>query len=133
MASSGKGADSEEGRLELPLARPAPAPPVEWSDLDPEEREEHRRAQRFARVLVADLQLYRNQQIREGKKARNLYGRLQDEIDKSREVYHRKFGQSAAAGVDYFHVELVQTLADNEEELLGPDYPGPLVGSLAQP
>ena len=73
----------------------------------------HLRAQRFARLLVADLQLYRAAEIREGKQMRNLYGRLKEEIDKSREAYHRKFGQTAA-GMDYFHLELVRTLARDD-------------------
>jgi hypothetical protein len=132
VTARGQATDGAEGRLELPVARPAPPPPVDWSELTAEEQEQHLRAQRFARVLVADLQLYRAAEIREGKQARNLYGRLQDEIEKSREVYHRKFGQ-AIAGLDYFHVELLRTLADNEESLMGPDYPGPLVASVTAP
>jgi hypothetical protein len=99
-----------------------------WDALPPGEREMHLRAQRFARVLVADLQLYRAPEIREGKRMRNLYGRLKEEIDKSREVYQRKFGQSLNA--DYFHQELVQTLAGGQEELLGPDYPGPRIAAM---
>lgn len=131
VTARGQASDAAEGRLELPVARPAPPPPpVDWSELTAEEHEQHLRAQRFARVLVADLQLYRAAEIREGKQARNIYGRLQDEIEKSREVYHRKFGP---AFTDYFHVELLRTLADNEEELMGPDYPGPLVASVTAP
>ena len=130
VTARGQVSDAAEGRLELPVARPAPPPPVEWSALTAEEHEQHLRAQRFARVLVADLQLYRAAEIREGKQARNIYGRLQDEIEKSREVYHRKFGP---VFTDYFHLELLRTLADNEEELMGPDYPGPLVASVTAP
>lgn len=116
--------------------QPPPAPPItypkapEWDTLSPAERDLHLRAQRFARVLVADLQLYRAQAIREGRKARNLYGRLKEEIDKSREAYYRKFAELVDAGVDYFHLELVRSLADNQEELLGPDYPGPMTTTL---
>jgi hypothetical protein len=121
---------AEPDRLDLPGARPTPRAPTDWDKMSPEERDIHLRAQRFARVLVADLQLYRSQEIREGKRARNLYGQLREEIDKSREVYLRKFGQSAAAGIDYFHLELLHTLAENQEELLGPDYPGPMTASL---
>lgn len=125
--------EPEDGRLDLPVVRPAPRQaPTDWDKMSAEERDTHLRAQRFARVLLADLQLYRSQEIREGKKARDIYGRLRDEIDKSREVYLRKFGQSAAAGVDYFHLELLHTLAENQEELLGPDYPGPVVASAVE-
>jgi hypothetical protein len=112
-------------RLELSAAQPRSAPPG-WESLPPAERDIHLRAQRFARVLVADLQLYRAPEIREGKKAGNLYGRLKEEIDKSREVYQRKFGPSLTGGVDYFHLELVHSVAGDQEELLGPDYPGPI-------
>jgi len=125
--------EPEEGRLELPVGRPTPRPAsTDWSRMSSEERDTHLRAQRFARVLLADLQLYRSQEIREGRKARDIYGRLRDEIDKSREVYLRKFGQSAAAAVDYFHVELVHTLAEDRDELLGPDYPGPALAMAVE-
>jgi len=127
-----RAAEPAAGRLELPgsptIAR---RPPADWDQMSTEERDLHLRAQRFARVLVADLQLYRAQEIREGKKAGDLYGRLREEIDKSRDVYQRKFGHTAAGSIDYFHVELLQTLADNQEDHLGPDYPGPMVTSLA--
>jgi hypothetical protein len=133
LTTRGKEEAGETDRLVLPVSRPAPPPPADWSQMSPAERDQHLRAQRFARVLVADLQLYRAQEIRDAKKARNLYGFLRDEIDKSREAYYRKFGQAATAGVDYFHVELLRTLADNQEALLGPEYPGPLVASLSEP
>lgn len=127
-------ARSEEAEPEqVHLAAPALAPqtrPADWDSMTAEQRELHLRAQRFARVLAADLQLYRAQEIREGRKTRNLYAGLKDEIDKSRDVYFRKFAQLIEDGVDYFHMELVRTLAGNEEEVLGPEYPGPLTAPL---
>jgi len=121
-------AAAEPGQLEFAMPRPASrAAPTDWDQMPATERDMHLRAQRFARVLVADLQLYRAQEIREGRKERDLYGHLKEEIDKSRDVYYRKFGQSYTAGIDYFHMELVRTLAGEQEALLGPDYPGPLI------
>ena len=108
-------------------ASPGPPPVSDWNQMPPADRDMHLRAQRFARVLVADLQLYRAVEIREGKKARDIYGRLREEIDKSREAYYRKFGQTAAGGVDYLHVEMVRSLAEEQPELMGPGYPGPAV------
>lgn len=116
-------------RLRLAEAPPE-ARPADWDLLSSAERDLHLRAQRFARVLVADLQLYRADQVRQGRKAKNLYGCLQQEIEKSREVYHRKFEQLVEAGVDYFHVELLRTLAGNQPEVLGPEYPGPMMAPL---
>ncbi|HYM10236.1 MAG TPA: hypothetical protein VEU62_05875 [Bryobacterales bacterium] len=126
--AEGEAEEAKVERLRLPLAPSPAANPPDWDLLSPADREQHMRAQRFARVLVADLQLYRAAKIREGRRERNLYGLLKDEIDKSREVYQRKFGQTAAGDIDYFHVELAHTLACDDEALLGPDYPGPLVG-----
>ena len=127
QAGQREAGEAASGRLELPAAPSSHPAPAGWHALSPSEREMHLRAQRFARVLVADLQLYRSQEIREGKRMRNLYGSLKEEIDKSREVYQRKFGQSLSTGIDYFHLELVRTLAGDQEALLGPDYPGPMM------
>lgn len=126
MTSQARSDEAEPQRLELPVPLHPEAEPPDWNALSPSERDIHLRAQRFARVLVADLQLYRAQEIREGKKMRNLYSRLKDEIDKSREVYYRKFGSTVATGIDYFHLELVSRVSGGEEALLGPDYPGPM-------
>jgi len=124
-------AETESGGLELPGARPSVhQAPADWEKMPSEERDVHLRAQRFARVLVADLQLYRSEEIREGRRIKDLYGRLRDEIDKSREVYQRKFGHTPAGSVDYFHVELLHTLADDQEDALGPGYPGPMAAVL---
>jgi hypothetical protein len=101
---------------------PARTPPPDWDELSPSERDLHLRAQRLARLLVADLQLYRPQEVRQGRRSGDLYARLTDEIERSRDVYQRKF----PASPDYFHMELVRTLAGDQESLLGPDYPGPL-------
>jgi hypothetical protein len=106
-------------------ARAAAPPPVDFASLPAPERQLHERARRFARLLVADLQLEHPQQVRDGRRSGNLYALLRDDIDRSREAYRRKFANSPAAGVDYFHQELVRTLAANQEQLLGPDYPGP--------
>lgn len=123
--------DEEEGaaRPQPAAAQARPMPPG-WETLSPGERDMHLRAQRFARVLVADLQLYRPSEIREGRGSGNLYGRLKEEIDKSREAYQRKFGQPPTANIDYFHLELLHTLAGDLASLLGPDYPGPVTEAI---
>ena len=38
---------------------------------------------------------------------------------------------AAKSMVDYFHLELVHTLANDDPALLGQDYPGPLNGQIA--
>jgi len=91
-----------------------------------EDRELHSQAQRFARVQVAEMRLYKSEEVKNGRSARDLYASLKTEIDAARESYRRDFLSAPGAMVDYLHQELVRTLANNDAELLGPHYPGPL-------
>ncbi len=99
----------------------------EWVELPPEEKEAHVRAQRFARVQVAEMRLYKSREVRAGRAASNLYGELKKEIDAGREAFRVQFLVPCPSMIDYFHVELIRTLANDEAALLGPEYPGPLV------
>jgi hypothetical protein len=40
-------------------------------------------------------------------------------------TYEKRFGRTLGKDFDYFHEELVKTLASNDPAVLGPDYPGP--------
>ncbi len=91
-----------------------------------DEQETHARAQRFARVRVAEMRLYRAQAVKEGRDDHNLFEALRKEIEQGREQFSNDF-LSTPTMIDYFHVELVRTLANDDASLLGPDYPGPLV------
>jgi hypothetical protein len=91
-----------------------------------DEQETHARAQRFARVRVAEMRLYRAQAVKEGRDNHNLFEALRKEIEQGREQFRNDF-LSTPTMIDYFHVELVRTLANDDASLLGPDYPGPLV------
>jgi hypothetical protein len=108
-----------------PAALPKPAVP-EWSQLTREEQDLHLRAHRFARVRVAEMRLYKSQAVRSGRSQRNLYAALKHEIDSAREAFHRDFTSASPAMPDYFHLELIRTLANDDVGLLGEDYPGPL-------
>jgi len=98
-----------------------------WAALPAGEQEAHRNAQRFARVQVAGMRLYKSSAVKEGRVTRNLYSALGVEIDAAREDFRRRFVEAAPSMVDYLHVELLRTLANEDESLLGADYPGPLV------
>ncbi|HYL77585.1 MAG TPA: hypothetical protein VEU96_25450 [Bryobacteraceae bacterium] len=91
-----------------------------------EDRELHSQAQRFARVQVAEIRLYKSEEVKNGRSARDLYASLKTEIDSARESYRKDFLSAPSTMVDYLHQELVRTLANNDAELLGPGYPGPL-------
>ncbi len=98
-----------------------------WTLLSREQQEMHLRAQRFARVQVAEMRLYCSEQVREGRTRGDLYGGLVDEIDRGRRAFREQFLEGCPSMIDYFHQELVRTLANDNPEFLGPNYPGALV------
>ena len=111
-------------------AAPAIPPPPDPDSLPEADRDSHKKAYRSARVAVQDLLAYPQNQdkIAEGRKNNTLYRLLKEEIDKNRETYQKRYGQTAARSYDYLHFELVTKLAANHPEVLGPDYPGAITG-----
>src|SRR5215471_21112979 len=89
-----------------------------------EEDDVHRKARRFARLLVDEIKLYNQSKVAEGKQNRDLYDRLKEDIEKSRATYEKRFGETSAASANYFTQELIRVLADNDAALLGGDFPG---------
>jgi hypothetical protein len=116
-------------------ATPEPAPrrrfsqdaelPVEVSG--EEERRLHNDARRFARLLISEIKLYNEQKVAEGRSEHDLYDRLREYIDRSREMYDKRVKAEVAARYDYFHGELVNTLAEGDASKLGSNYPGATV------
>ncbi|HEX5886954.1 MAG TPA: hypothetical protein VFY67_20605, partial [Pyrinomonadaceae bacterium] len=82
--------------------------PVEVSS--EEERRLHNDARRFARLLISEIKLYNEQKVAEGRYEHDLYDRLREYIDRSREMYDKRVKAEVAARYDYFHGELVNTL-----------------------
>ena len=95
--------------------------PVEVSE---DERRYHNDARRFARLLVSEIKLYNEQKVRDGRQQGNLYERLREEIDRSRQMYDKRVAPNVASRYDYFHYELVNTLAEGNPAKLGGNYPG---------
>jgi hypothetical protein len=79
----------------------------------------HRKARRFAKLLVDEIKLYNQPKVQEGKQNRDLYQRLKEDIEKSRAAYEKRYGSTAAGAAGYFDLEIVQNLADNDRSLLG--------------
>ena len=96
-------------------------------DVTEEERRPHNDARRFARLLVSEIKLYNEQRVNEGRQAGDLYQRLREAVDRSREMYDKRVQPPVAAKFDYFHYEVVNTLADGNPERLGAGYPGPSI------
>jgi hypothetical protein len=95
--------------------------PIEVSE---DERRLHNDARRFARLLVSEIKLYNEQKVKEGREGNDLYERLREAIDRSREMYDKRVQPPVAAKFDYFNYELVSNLAEGDENKLGASYPG---------
>lgn len=88
-----------------------------------EETELHKKALRFAKLLVEEIKLYNQPKVIEGKHNRDLYDRLKEDIEKSRATYEKRYGDTPAASAGYFNQELVRVLADNDVSLMGASFP----------
>ena len=100
-------------------AAASPAP-----QLSPEDAETHRKAQRFARLLMDEIKLYNQAKVAEGRKNRDLYDRLKDDIEKSRATYQKRYGNTVASNTDYFSHEVVRSLAEDDVSLMGANFRG---------
>ncbi|HZS26644.1 MAG TPA: hypothetical protein VFB76_05400 [Candidatus Angelobacter sp.] len=88
-----------------------------------EEDELHKKARRFAKLLVEEIKLYNQPKVEEGRQRKDLYDRLKVDIEKSRATYDKRYAESAVASSDYFTQELVRILADNDVSLMGAGFP----------
>ncbi|HZP18518.1 MAG TPA: hypothetical protein VFB00_11160 [Terriglobales bacterium] len=104
-------------------AAAAAAAAIPGPQLSPEEQEVHKKAQRFAKLLVDEIKLYNQAKVTEGRKQKDLYDRLKDDIEKSRAIYKKRYVGTAAESSDYFREALVRILADNDSSLLGANFP----------
>lgn len=95
--------------------------PVEVAE---EEKRFHNEARRFARLLVSEIKLYNEQKVREGRDSSDLYDRLREDIDRSRQMYDKRVRPEVSSRYDYFHHELVNMLAEGDAARLGAGYPG---------
>ncbi len=113
-----------------PAAEPAPAAAMSaaaaWggptSAPASEDSETQRKAQRFARLLMDDIKLYNQAKVAEGRKHKDLYDRLKDDIEKSRGTYLKRYGNSVPGAADYFNQELIRSLAEDDVSLLGSNF-----------
>ncbi len=77
-------------------------------------------ARRLARLLISEIKLYNEKKVDEGRAASDLYQRLKDDIERSRQVYDERTPEYVRRENDFFRDELVRILADGKAEALGP-------------
>lgn len=113
-----------------PVAVVPPSPaPVAASGMSDAYAEEH--ARRYARLLIADIRLYNEAAVRTGREQRDLAHRLQPEIARARHAFEERVPASVRQRERFFDEELVRTLADGDEALLGGESQGTQPESLA--
>jgi hypothetical protein len=103
-----------------PPAAAAAAPAVA---IAPGDEEVHKKAKRFAKLLVDEIKLYNQAKVKEGREKNDLYDRLKEDIDKSRASYEKRYANTAAGPADYFTNELIRILAENDVNKLGGNFP----------
>jgi hypothetical protein len=99
----------------------APETPL-TSSASPEDQDVHRKAQRFARLLVDEIKLYNQAKVAEGRKNNNLYDRLKEAIEKSRATYQKRYGNTVAASANYFQHEIIRSLAEDDLSIMGANF-----------
>lgn len=100
-------------------AAPAADP---FAGLSPEDADTHRKAQRFARLLVDEIKLYNQAKVNEGRRNKDLYDRLKEDIEKSRATFTKRYGSTAAASGDYFQREVLRSLAEDDLSVMGANF-----------
>ncbi len=132
--------------FELPKAVPPPPPPPPSAPAAPEKEErpstqyippatlsratplagaagddskKHDEARRFARLLVSEIKLYNEPKVDSGRRNKDLYERLKEDIDRSRQMYDERIAEDVRKTSNYFYDELVRILADNDAAALG--------------
>jgi hypothetical protein len=104
-------------------AASAPAAAADpFAGLSAEDADTHRKAQRFARLLVDEIKLYNQAKVAEGRRHKDLYDRLKDDIEKSRATYQKRYGSTTAASGDYFQKEVVRSLAEDDASVMGASF-----------
>jgi hypothetical protein len=103
-------------------ARPAPPPPPKpaASGLPPEEQKAHEDAKRFARLVVSEIKLYNEAKVSEGRRQKDLYERLKEDIERGRQMYAERVPGTVRDATNYFYDELVRILAGGDAGALGP-------------
>ncbi len=93
-----------------PIAQVAPV------ELDPKTRAA---AERLARVLVGDVELYFPAKVSRARVQGNLYGQLRDELERSRATFVERFGEDIEVRYRIFTTTVIHQLCNDEISKLG--------------
>ena len=58
----------------------------------------------------------------EGRRNKDLYDRLKDDIDKSRATFQKRYGATLAGSAEYLDQEIIRSLAEDDLSVMGPNF-----------
>ena len=108
------------GRTPVPGGGRTVAPPRRRRPVSPEDQKAHEDAKRFARLVVSEIKLYNEAKVNEGRRNKDVYERLKEDIERGRQMYAERVTPRVRDSSNYFHDELVRILAGGDASALGP-------------
>jgi hypothetical protein len=118
-AAFDRGAGTPEVRPPSGVEGPGWAFATTRMPVSPDNQALHEEARRLARLLVSEIKLYNEEQVEEGRRNRDIYERLREDIDRSRQMYDERVDPQILRSTDYFYQELVRILAAGDSKALG--------------
>jgi hypothetical protein len=119
---AGVAAPSVASGPEAPAVSMAPAETsiAPWLEQPPTPPEGQRReeARRFARLVATDIRLYNEEAVVLGRRNRDLFRRLAEQIERGREAFDRRFPDLGVPGIAVLHEAYVEILAGGDADLL---------------
>src|SRR5262245_40395400 len=106
--------------LRLNAAQQKPVPKPDGGD----DEKSHADARKTARLLISEIKLYNEEELKAGRENSDVYRRLQKEIEHGREAYKQRVPAKILSSRDHFHEELIRILGDNDASRMGAAYPG---------
>ncbi|GEM_PF-368809 len=124
LASLVAGKEEDSRSHSLPEAYPSAPTPVVTEPIiqaAPVELDSKTRAaaERLARVLVGDVELYFPAEVSQARIRGNLYGQLRNELERSRATFVERFGEEIEARYRIFTTTVIHQLCNGDVSKLG--------------
>lgn len=88
-------------------------------EMDGDEEARHEEARRLARLLVSEIKLYNEEHVMAGRQSNDIFERLKDDIERSRQLYDARVDERVREKTDYFYQEMVRVLGAGDPKTLG--------------
>lgn len=88
-------------------------------EMDGDEEARHEEARRLARLLVSEIKLYNEEHVMAGRQSHDIFERLKDDIERSRQLYDARVDERVREQTDYFYQEMVRVLGAGDPKTLG--------------